>query len=1019
MRAVRVSSSAWWRWFLALAVPVGVVYFAVPGPVSKVVFWGVAGAAPVIAILVGVWRHRPERPLPWLLFALGQAMFVTGDMIFYVHDYLLHSELPVPSVADLFYLATYPCLISGLLLLARARSQRADRIGLADVLIIMVSTGVLSWVFLMVPYLHDASLGTAERLTSLAYPLADVALLSVVARLWTDGGRRNTSFGLLTASLVPLLLADTAYGLIQLHGDWHLSSPVDLGWLAFYAAFGAAALHPSMRELGTPAPAVDGKVTRLRFGVLLAFSSLLAPVIIAIEAARGEPIDVIVVVAGALVLFVLVLVRISRLVGALERLHRLQGESRVQRLMQDVSDVITFCEIDTTIRYQTQSVARVLGWSPAELAGSRLLDLVHEEDLVRVEAEFAAIGETGAGAPVVCRLRRRDGTWVATETIGAVVIDGGRRGVLLTTRDIGERVRAEEAVREHHRQLVEAQRIARVGNWEWHLPTDRVDGSEQFYRLMGLESGRPLHAAEIAATLIRPEDRPAFQVLADRLAGDPSPKMLDVRIVCPDGTERTLSYLGEGRCDEAGRVVRVVGTCQDITERKMLEERLTYQAFHDDLTGLANRALFVNRTQHAMARRGHGSDTQLAVLLLDLDDFKDLNDSLGHTVGDALLCSVAERLQCVRATDTLARLGGDEFALLLDDTLDSAVVSDVAERLLQAMRIPFTVQGREIQLSASIGIALTDPDRVQDADELLRNADMAMYLAKRHGKGRSEYFAPGMHSAAVRKLELIADLRRAVGAEEFVVHYQPIVELRTARVVAVEALVRWQHPDRGLVSPLEFIPQAEESGLIVPIGRAVLAAACAQTAHWRRLHPEIALTVNVNLSVRQIEEPDLMGDLTRILAESGLPPSALTLEVTESVLTEDRMDAAERLWAIKRLGVRLAIDDFGTGYSSLSRLRDLPIDSLKIPKPFVDGITRGAEDSAMARAIIDLASVLSLQVVAEGIEHPAQWRELSRLGCERGQGYYFAKPVAAEHVPALLESGRLDQQHRNRTVRGA
>jgi diguanylate cyclase (GGDEF)-like protein/PAS domain S-box-containing protein len=877
---MRRKTSRWWLRFLGLVTLLGVAYFAVPDPTAKMVIWLVAAAAPVAAILVGVHRYRPARRLPWLLLAAGQTSMVVGDLIFDVYDYLLQRELPAPSLADGFYLATYPFLVAGLLLLNRARIPRRDRTGLVDALIVTVSMGVLSWVYLMAPYVRDPSLDLATRLTSLAYPLADMLLLGVVARLWGNGGRRNTSFVLLITGLGALLAVDSLYyGQFQLGEIWGDSSTIDAGWLVYYGCLGAVALHPGMRQLATPVPEVIGKITRARFGVLLALASLLAPVVLAIQAARGQQVDVPVVAAGSLVLFALALIRMSGLVGALEALHQRQSESRLQRLVRNASDVITICDTRGVIRYQTPSAARVLGWPPDELVGTRLVELVHPDDTALVAEVFAATGDERPGDPVECRMRRRDGTWIVAETVGAPVDDDGVRGVVLTTRDI--------------------------------------------------------------------------------------------------------------------------------TERKALEDQLTHRAFHDDLTGLANRALFVDRVQHALDRRGR-ADMPLAVLLLDVDDFKDLNDSLGHSAGDELLTRLAERLQAVlRSADTAARLGGDEFAVLLDDLTEATEASRVAERVLAALRVPCIVYGRPVAAGVSIGIALTDPDRAQDAEELLRNADMAMYRAKRQGKNRYEHFVPSMHTGLLRKLELTGELRRAVEVGEFAVHYQPIVRLDGGNLVGVEALVRWQHPRHGLVSPADFIPLAEETGLIVPIGRSVLLQACAQAALWHRDFPALPLTVNVNLSVRQVQDPGLVAEVAEVLAITGLCPAALTLEITESVLAEDQSVATERLWALKRLGVHLAVDDFGTGYSSLSRLRHFPIDSLKIPKPFVDGILQGPEDSALARAIIELSGTLGLRVVAEGIEERDQWTELNRLGCELGQGFYFARPVPADEIGALVERDRL------------
>ena len=869
----------WWRRFLGLGVALGVVYFAVPSPVSKVMTWGVAGLAPVVAILVGVRWHRPARAGAWLLFAAGQAAFTVGDMIFYVNDYLLHHELPLPSAADGFYLASYPFLVGGLLLLARARTVRRDRAGLVDALMFTVAMGVLAWVFLIDPYTDVRGIPISERLTSMAYPLADVLLLGMVARLWTDGGRRNGAFSLLGFSLVPLLVADTLYGLLQLGGVWRLSSPVDAGWLAFYTCLGAAALHPSMRELAAPAPAGTGKVTRARFGVLLAFASLLAPTMFVVQANTGVEVDVPAVVGGSVALFLLAIFRMGGLVGALEVLHRQQSEGRVQRLVQNASDVITVCDPDSTIRYQTPSVERMLGWRRGELVGTRLVELAHPDDAGQLAALVAGTVGQRPGGPVECRVRRKDGSWVIAETIAAPVDDDGVPGLVLTTRDV--------------------------------------------------------------------------------------------------------------------------------SDRRALEDQLTHQAFHDDLTGLANRALFIDRAQHALQRRGQ-LDHPMAVLMLDLDDFKDVNDSLGHGAGDELLRGVAARLRgCLRGADTAARLGGDEFAVLVEDLSDAAEATAVAERVLTALQTPIRLQAREVLAGASIGIALVDPDRAESAEELLRNADMAMYTAKRQGKGHAECFAPSMHASLIRKLELTADLRGALERGELAVHYQPIIELADGHIVGVEALARWQHPQRGPISPAEFIPLAEETGLILPIGHLVLEQACTQAARWRHRFPAIPLTINVNLSVRQVQAPGIVAEVAEILAATGLPPSALILEITESFLAEDQEVAAERLWALKRLGARLAVDDFGTGYSSLSRLRGFPIDSLKIPKPFIDGLLEGPRDSALARAIIELSTTLQLYVVAEGIEQRGQWDELRRLGCKLGQGFYFAKPLDADEVSTLLERDQL------------
>jgi diguanylate cyclase (GGDEF)-like protein/PAS domain S-box-containing protein len=444
---------------------------------------------------------------------------------------------------------------------------------------------------------------------------------------------------------------------------------------------------------------------------------------------------------------------------------------------------------------------------------------------------------------------------------------------------------------------------------------------------------------------------------------------------------------------------------RDVSERKRLERQLTHQAFHDPLTGLANRALFLDRVSHALALARRQA-RPVNVLYLDLDDFKRANDSLGHTEGDRLLVATAERLRSsARVGDTIARLGGDEFAVLIEDAAGAESINIAVERIQAALKRPFLLGGNEVAMSVSIGVAAASPE--DTAEELLRNADMAMYIAKRRGKGRAETFQSQMYADVKHRLDLEAALRSAIEAGALDLVYQPIYSLRTGRLEGVEALVRWEHPRFGALLPQQFIPLAEETGLIVQLGHWVLRESCRQVKRWRDARPEVPLTIAVNISGRQLHELDVVRETREALAESGVDPSAVVLEITESVLMQQQGSVLDRLQELKALGVSLAIDDFGTGYSSLSYLQRFPIDMIKIAKPFVDEIGGGLEQSALARAIIGLADTLRLRTVAEGVERIEQCATLMGLGCELGQGYYFSPPIAPDEV---LQ--RLDNPHR-------
>jgi diguanylate cyclase (GGDEF)-like protein len=447
----------------------------------------------------------------------------------------------------------------------------------------------------------------------------------------------------------------------------------------------------------------------------------------------------------------------------------------------------------------------------------------------------------------------------------------------------------------------------------------------------------------------------------------------------------------------------LVVTARDIAPRKAFEQQLIRQAFQDSLTLLPNRALFRDRLEQALIRAAR-RQARVGLLYLDLDNFKLINDGLGHQAGDELLVEAAKRLQaCVRGEDTVARLGGDEFVILLGSATEAEAVL-AAERVEQQFRRPFKIDGRDFVTTVSVGIALGDAGHDRP-DLLLRNADIAMYLAKAGGRARHVVFQAGMQTDSLSRLDLENDLREAVGRGEMRVHYQPIVILDSGRVTEVEALLRWQHPTRGLMAPADFIAIAEESGLIVPIGQWVLEEACRQVAAWQAEFPaDPKLTISVNLSPRQFQQSNLVDQVSGALRAAGLAPTGLKLEITEGAIMRDVEATIKTLWQLKRLGVQLAIDDFGTGYSSLASLKRLPLDILKIDHSFINGIGHDPEDTAIVRAIILLAKSLHLSVTGEGIETAEQAALLRGWACEHGQGYFFSRPMEGAALTEMLRA---------------
>jgi len=718
------------------------------------------------------------------------------------------------------------------------------------------------------------------------------------------------------------------------------------------------------------------------------------------------------------IILLAVVVRQSLLLGETERSEQRERstadalrvtEERYRALVEQLPAVFYEAEIGDAgaWRYVSPQMERLLGYSPEEWTTDPDLwfSRIHPEDRGRVSAEEEEGWQAMPGIVLSSdyRMRRRDGReiWVRDEAAIFQAADGTPmwRGFIV---DITAERHAELALRdseEQTRQILDTAAEAFIAIdagdriVEWNRQAERIFGWRREEVIGTSLSDRIIPSARrnehhAAVANYEADGRPSLvSSHTERVAVDREGREFPVEV--------TVWTSGEGPD------LRFNSLLSDITVRKQLEEQLQRQAFHDSLTGLANRALLSDRLAHALDRVERRPDSAVAVLFLDLDDFKTVNDSLGHAAGDELLIIVAQRIRGVlRGDDTAARLGGDEFALLLEDVTEGQARL-IADRLLTALDETLDLHGHPVATRASIGIAMGRGSGVP-ADELLRQADLAMYAAKARGKARYVMFEHRLHDAVVERLELRAALEEAVERRAFELHYQPIIDLCSGETVGLEALVRWRHPQRGLVSPAEFIGVAEESGLIRPLGRWVLEQACLESATWQAAGGEAPLSISVNLSVHQLGDPELLPAVERAIRHGCGRPGSLVLEITESGLMHSLADSVRVLAALKDLGVRIAIDDFGTGYSSLSYLERLPIDQIKIDRSFIAGLSADLPIPLLTRSIIEMGRTLGLEVVAEGVERPEQRARLQELGCLLAQGFLFSPAVPAAEVPALL-----------------
>ncbi len=687
-----------------------------------------------------------------------------------------------------------------------------------------------------------------------------------------------------------------------------------------------------------------------------------------------------------------------------------ESETRVRAVVDNAPDgIITFSR-DGIIATFNPGAQKLFGYSAAEVLGQ------HIESLMPACNPRELGGSDGSAKDVAnpgnCReitgLPKEGNSFPVELTVSETQV-GDRPMFTAIVRDISERKRAEEALRESEERYALAARAANDGLWDWDVLTDKIYFSPRWKSMLGFaEHQIGNHPAEWLDR-VHTEDRARLQAeLKTHLEGRSTHFEAEYRILHQDGRYRWMLSRGVAVRDEGGRALRIAGSQADITARKEAESRLLHDALYDSLTGLPNRAHFVRQLENAIQDRRARPERMFALLFLDLDRFKVVNDSLGHYVGDQLLVAIADRLKhCVRPADTIARLGGDEFAILLVNLVDVTEATLIAERIQQDLSLPFLVGQQEVFTAVSIGITISAGSD-ENADNLLRDADTAMYRAKAGGKGRYEMFDEGMHTRAVERLFLETTLRRALERGEFRIYYQPIVSVKTGEITACEALIRWQHPERGLVAPDEFVPLAEETGLITQISEWLLTDACNQMKQWEAagLPP---MRLSVNISPRQLKQHSVYDFVMRVLAETGVEPSMLQLELTESALMETADATIRPLVELYEKGVQIALDDFGTGYSSLIYLRRFPITSLKVDGSFVGEIASDPGDAAITAGLIALGRSLGLRVVVEGVETPEQLEFLRSQQCDDVQGFLFSRPLPAEGFAELVRSGSITE----------
>ena len=683
----------------------------------------------------------------------------------------------------------------------------------------------------------------------------------------------------------------------------------------------------------------------------------------------------------------------------------LDSELRYKTLIEDAADGLFVFNMEGRFVEVNQQACDSLGYSREELLQLGIADLSPEFDLASRRPQWDNF-EIGSKYRMNSIHHRKDGSTFPVDIHLSVMQINNEKLIMALVSDITERKQAALALKASEQNLKQAQAIANLGSWRYDLATSRLSWSEELYRIYGVSPASFTPSFDSFIQLIHPDDQPVMQTWIGNCAAGRKPGVLEFRCLWPDGTTHYVEGQGELILDEEGKPDYLSGIGQDITEHKRATAEIEFLAFHDSLTRLPNRMLLQDRLQHALISCERNSLSG-ALLFIDLDNFKSLNDTLGHDIGDLLLQEVAQRLeQCMRDADTVGRLGGDEFVVMLEglceDSAEAAKQTKVVgEKILAALNQPYLLAAHEYHCSCSIGVTLFDKQQ-KKSDDLFKQADIAMYQAKKSGRNALRFFDPQMQDSINKRSALESELHKALEKDQFHLYYQLQVD-STGKPLGAEALIRWIHPERGLVSPMQFIPIAEDTGLILPIGMWVLEQACAQLKLWQHNAPTLHLTLAVNVSAKQFHQENFVELVKTTVQHYAINPSRLKLELTESLLLGNIEETINTMNLLSTIGIQLSLDDFGTGYSSLQYLKRLPLNQLKIDQSFVRDIVTDSSDKEIVRTIIAMAEIMNMDVIAEGVETDEQRQLLLNNGCTQYQGYLFGKPVPIAQFEASLQ----------------